>query len=401
MSPQFEYRGLGPQDTLVEGQIFAANHDQANQLLEQMQVKVNDLKAKSPDTKSVLKGISRGDFAMLNEQIIAMVKAGVPLESGLQQLAGDLAKPRLRKLVNNIAEDLASGTSLEEAIRKRQQAFPVMYAQIIGVGMRTGKLSVVLAGLNRYLEFEGTMRRIIWEALNYPLAVLLLGLGVLWTITRLLGPGFETIFLDFGTTLPVPTQFFLQLGNNLAWLFPATVGTIGIIVITVHLARWPGARRVKEQLLLGLPLIGPMLKNCLIARFAQGLAFMVRAGIPLEESVQFSGEATGSPAVSADSRRIRDALTRGQPVPQALQAGRIIPRFLGQTIQIALDRNQLQECLEELSHLYDHRAQQGLSTLRAILLPLMIVFLGGTIGMYVIAMFLPLVKLISSVSGGK
>ena len=398
---EFEYRGIGPKDSVVEGHLIATSHDQANKLLEEMQVRVSELRVAAAPAKAAVKGISRDDFTLLNAQIIAMVKAGVPLEKGLQDLAYDLAKPRLRKLVSEIAEDLAAGTTLEEAIRKRQQAFPTLYAQIIAVGMRTGRLSVVLTGLNRYLEFVGSMRRIVWESVNYPLVIFLLGLGVLWGTTRLVGPGFRDMFKDFGTTLPILTQIAFKLGDNLAWVFPTVVATIVILVILVRSARGPKARRIKEQIFLRLPLSGTLLKNCLIARFTQGLALMVRAGIPLEESVMLAGEATGSPAVIDDSRRIRDALTRGQSVHQALQVGRILPRFLGQTVQIGLDRSQLQECLEELSQLYDQQAQQGLSTLRAILLPLVVVVLAGTIGTYVLAMFLPLVKLISCVSGGK
>ncbi len=398
---EFEYRGLGPQDTLVEGHIAAANHDQANKLLGEMQVKVNELHAVEPPPKPAARAISAEDFTMLNEQIIAMVNAGVPLEEGFQHMASDLAKPRLRKLINDIAEDLAHGTPLDEAIRKRQQAFPTLYARIIAVGLRTGRLAVVLTGFNRYLEFVSSIRRVVWEALSYPLAILVLALIIIWFLFRFIVPGFEDIFKDFGTTLPVPTQIAFRLSDDFNWAIPTLVVAFLVLIILIRSARGPTARKIKEQILFHLPAAGPMIKNCLVARFTQGLSLMVRVGIPLEEAVMMAGEATGSPTVMADTRRIRDALATGQPIQQALLAGRIIPRFLGQAVQIALDRSQLQECLEELSRLYDQRAQQGLTTLRAVLLPLAVICLGGFIGSTIVALFLPLVKLVSSVSGGK
>ena len=396
---EFAYRGIGPQDTAVEGHITAANHAEANKLLEQMQVRVTELRAVKAEVTPRVKPISRDDFIMLNEQIIAMVKAGAPLEEGLRQLAYDLAKPRLRKLVTEITEDLACGTPLEEAIRKRQQAFPTLYAQIVAVGMRTGRLAVVLAGLNRHLEFVGSMRRMVWEALNYPLVILLLGMGVLWWTTRMIAPGLRDMFADFGTDLPGLTLAAFRLADNLAWLFPTLMATVVIIVIVVRSARSPRARQMKEGFLLSIPGCGTMLKNCLVARFAQGLALMVRVGIPLEESVLMAGEATGSPGVASDSRRIGEALSRGESVHQALQMGRILPRFLGQMVQIALERSQLEESLEELSRLYDQQAQRGLGTLRAMLLPLAVAITAGIIGLYILAMFLPLVKLISTIGG--
>ena len=172
------------------------------------------------------------------------------------------------------------------------------------------------------------------------------------------------------------------------------------LLVVLRLARGPAARRIREQVLLALPVFRTMLRNLLVARFTQALSLMVRAGIPLEESVMLAGEATGSEAVAADSRRIQEALRRGESVPQALQVSRVLPRFLGQTIQIALDRSQLDECLDELSRLYDQRANHGLSTLQAVLMPLAVIFLAGMVGFYILALFMPLTKLITTVNGG-
>jgi type II secretory pathway component PulF len=397
---EFEYRGIGPDDAAVQGKIPARDHEDANRLLKEMQVRVSELRPVAP-TSPTIKSISRNDFNMINEQLVAMVKAGVPLEEGFKQLAGDLAKPRLRKLVNELSEDLAAGTSLEDAIQKRHQAFPMLYARIIAVGMKTGKLAVVLSGFTRYLEFLGSMRRTIWEAVYYPLTILLVWLGILWFLTRTIGPNFRDIFHDFGTTLPNLTVLALDLGDNLSWIFPTSVAVVVGIVLLIKSARWPGARRAKEQIYLRIPVAGPMMKNCLIARFTQGLAMMVRCGIPMDDAVTMAGQATGSPTIIADSKRICDALTKGESVHKALQLGQVLPKFLGQMMQIAIDRNQLHECLEELSQLYDQRATHSLSTLNMILMPLGVILMGCVIGMYVLAMFLPMVKLIGSVTGGK
>jgi len=396
---EFEYRGIGPQEAAVEGRLFAADHNHANKLLEEMQIRVCNLQALRVEQKSAVKPISRDDFIQLNEQIIAMVKAGVPLEDGLKQMADDLGKPRMKKLVNEIADDLTAGTPLEEAIRKRQQAFPVLYAQIITVGIKTGKLAVVLTGLNRHMEFIGSIRRMVWETISYPLMIFVLGLCVMWFTTQMAGPKFKEMFSSFGTSLPIPTVLALKLSDNLAWLFPTMLTAIVAIIIVVETARSPGARKIKERFLLATPLFGPMVKKCLVARFTQALSMMVRIGVPLEEAVPMAGEATGSPTVTADSRRMRDALVQGKSVPQALQAGRVLPRFLGQTVQLAMERNQLHDSLEELADLYDHQARQGLSSLQFILNPLLIILLAGCIGFYILALFLPLARIVSSVSG--
>jgi len=396
---EFEYRGIGPQEAAVEGRLFADDHNHANKLLEEMQIRVCNLQALRVEQKSAVKPISRDDFIQLNEQIIAMVKAGVPLEDGLKQMADDLGKPRMKKLVNEIADDLTAGTPLEEAIRKRQQAFPVLYAQIITVGIKTGKLAVVLTGLNRHMEFIGSIRRMVWETISYPLMIFVLGLCVMWFTTQMAGPKFKEMFSSFGTSLPIPTVLALKLSDNLAWLFPTMLTAIVAIIIVVETARSPGARKIKERFLLATPLFGPMVKKCLVARFTQALSMMVRIGVPLEEAVPMAGEATGSPTVTADSRRMRDALVQGKSVPQALQAGRVLPRFLGQTVQLAMERNQLHDSLEELADLYDHQARQGLSSLQFILNPLLIILLAGCIGFYILALFLPLARIVSSVSG--
>lgn len=397
---EFEYRGMGPDDVAVSGRISAGSHEQAKWLLDRMQIRAVDVRAVAVSPAKARAVIGHDDFLMINEQIVAMVRAGVPLEEGFRSMADDLAKPGVRAVISAVAEDLASGMSLDAAIGKRQGSFPAMYAQVLAVGAKTGHLVGVLTGFTRYLEFVGNTRRLIWDAMSYPAVVVLFMMIISWFLSHYTVPTFKEIFQDFGTDLPAPTKMIVAVAPYVDWLYPLIVAGVIAALMMLAMLRGPRARRVKESISLALPWWGAMVRECLTARFTQGLSVLVRAGLPLNEAIAMAGEATGSAAVQSDTRRVCQTLLRGGSVAEGLAVSRVLPRFLGQTLAVAADRQQLPECLEELSELYDQRANHSMNTLRSVMCPVLVVMLGVTVGGFVVAMFLPLVKLIGSVSGG-
>ncbi|GAH66411.1 unnamed protein product, partial [marine sediment metagenome] len=168
----FEYQALTPAGRLMTGTLEAGSREHATQILQEMQLTVNSVekaKAAAPRTP-----IGRSEFLLFNQQLASIAQAGIPMEHGLRQIAGDVGSGRMRALIEGIADDLEAGKSIQEAVGARRAHLPALYARIVEAGVKTGRLGEMLTSLNRHLEVAGRTRRIVFEAALYPLVVLVL-----------------------------------------------------------------------------------------------------------------------------------------------------------------------------------------------------------------------------------
>lgn len=392
----FEYNALTEAGRLMKGTIEAANTSQANQLLEDMQLVVNSVE-KAKEKKPVT-AIGRNEFMLFNQQLASITKAGIPIERALRELAVDVSSRSMQKLITSIADELEDGVGIEEAFEKRQKNFPPLYGRILKAGIETGRLSEMLTSLNRHLEMANQTRRIVFEAVSYPAIILVMTAVIMTGMFLLVIPQFQKILGEMtGGELPALTRSLFVISDHVV---PFWVGTgilvAGIVVISMMLSASAAGMRFKESILLKIPVFGRVHHTSSMAKMSEAMAMMVASGVDMPTCLRLAASTTGSEKIMLESEILAGQIEQGTGILEAGQFCRMIPRLFLYSIQLGTQRNELQDNLYSLGQMYSEQVRCHQSALQAIMLPVMLVVLGGTVGVTVLAIFLPMVKVITS-----
>jgi type II secretory pathway component PulF len=396
--PWYDYRALTPGGTLITGQLEAPSHEAAAASLQSMRLDVREIASGVPPR--AVAGLSAEDLTFFNEQLASMADAGIALDEGLAQLARDVESPRLRRWLDALVTDLRSGKTLEQAIDAHESHLPLLYSRVIRAGVRTGNLPATLLNLNEHLRMAGRTRRIIWETLSYPIIVALLAVAVVGLFLTFVVPQFVEIFADFDVTLPLATRFVIGFGVNfpsLVLLFGAAVAVLALV--WRMLRTFSGGRAVREACVGALPAVGVVHRSSLLARFTRAVATAVGNGLPLPEALRLGAGATGSELLAEDAERLAASVESGDSIMQAARTSRIIPQLFAFCVQAARSRDALPASLGKLANAYEQRAEHTQTMLRTILLPVIIIVLGGFLAICILSIFLPLVALVQSMTG--
>jgi len=395
----FKYNALTSAGRLMKGTIEAGSREEAGELLQQMELAVNSIEKAKPQKPKT--AIGRNEFILFNQQLVSITKAGIPLERGLRELASDISSKSMRKLIDAIAGELEAGVSIEEAFEKRQKRFPPLYGRILKAGVETGRLSEMLTSLNRHLELANQTRRIIFEALSYPAVILALAAVILTTVFLIIIPQFGLILTEMteGAMLPKLTRLFLSMAENVV---PFWIG-VGLLVAAILfivriLSSFPAGRRFKESLFLRAFVIGRVYHSSVLSRMAESMAMMVAAGSDMPACLRLASGSTGSEKLVLESEMLATAVEQGANILEAGQLCRMIPRLFLYSIQLGTQRNELQDNLYSLGQMYSEQARCGQARLQAVLLPCMLIVVGGILAMAVLSMFLPMITIITNLS---
>jgi type IV pilus assembly protein PilC len=392
----FEYNSLTESGRLMRGTIEAADTEQARRMLGEMKLNVQELSKVQP--KHTLKSFGANEFLLFNQQLESLTKAAIPLEKGLRTLAADAGSPRMRNLLNEIAFDLEAGVPIEQAIEKRQKHFPPLYGIMLRAGIKTGRLSEMLTCLNRHLQIVQHTRQIVAEAVAYPLMVFLLAAIIISAVFIIVIPTFSEILSDMSdgrAGLPMLTQLILTIANYVPQFWAGVA-----IVLTILLLFWKGlplfsaGRCTQERTLQTIPIFGKIHKNGILTRMCESMAMLIDSGCPLPESFRMAARSSGSERAIQDSYLLAEQIEKGYPVLEAGAVCRMLPPLMLYSIQLGGQRNSLKENLLELSRMYAQQTFGMQARLQTILMPLMIITIGVIVGTTVLALFLPMVKVI-------
>jgi type IV pilus assembly protein PilC len=397
----FEYSATTVSDRLMKGVIEAGSVQEATELLEQMRLKVNSLEKAGPERPKT--PIARTEFLLFNQQLASLTRAGIPLERGLRELSKDVASRPMRKLIDSVATDLESGMSIERAFERRKQYFPPLYGRILKAGVETGRLSEMLTSLNRHLEISNQTRRIVFEATAYPAVVFVMGLIIITFVLVFLVPQFRGVLEEMveGRRLPALTQSVFTLSRHVKDLWLVLGSAVVVLAgINALLRLFPAGRRFRESIILKAPIFGALFHSSILSKMAEAMAMTVAAGCDMPTCLRLSADATGSDRMVKESDIIAQQIEQGAGILEAGQLCRVMPRFFLYSIQLGTQRNELQDSLRSLSDMYTQQVRCTQVRLQVVLLPVMIIFVGLFIAMCVLAMFLPMISIVQSLSGG-
>ncbi|MHC4574308.1 MAG: type II secretion system F family protein [Planctomycetota bacterium] len=396
----FKYNALTSAGRLMKGTIEAGSREEASELLGQMQLTVNTIEPAKPEKPKT--AIGRNEFMLFNQQLASITKAGIPLERGLRELATDVGSKSMRRLIDAVADEMEAGVSIEEAFEKRQKHFPPLYGRILKAGVETGRLSEMLTSLNRHLEMATQTRRIIFEAVTYPGVVLVAAIVIMTLVFSFIIPQFEPILMEMTDgRLPALTLAFFAGARN--WV-PFWIG-VGVVAVAVTaaagaLSSFPAGRILKESIILKLPVIGRICRSGMLSRMAEAMAMMVGAGCDMPTCLRLGSTAGASEKLGQESEMLAGRIEQGVNILEAGQFCNVIPRLFLYSIQLGAQRNELQDNLYSLGQMYSEQARCWQTRLQTILLPGMIVFVGSFVLVSVLAIFMPMIQVVSALSGG-
>ena len=394
----FQYNALTSGGRLMKGTVEAGSPDDAKGLLGDMGLTVNALDTAQPEKPKT--AVGRNEFLLFNQQLASITRAGIPLERGLRELAQDVSSKAMRQLINDIASDLEAGVGIEEAFQKRQKHFPPLYGKILKAGVETGRLSEMLTSLNRHLELSGYTRRIIFEAISYPAVIFVLASIIITLVFTFVIPQFRTILEEMvGGSLNPITKFILGLAQNIVPLWMGIGGFVVIVLAALAvMSASTSGRRLKESLLLRVPVIGRLYHRSVLSRMAEAMAMLVGAGCDMPECLQLGAVAAGSENLVAESEGIASQIEQGHGILETGPRRGMLPRLFLYSVQLGTQRNELQDNLYSLGQMYADQARAGQSHLQVVLLPVMVVIVGAFLGISILAMFLPMIQVVTSLS---
>lgn len=341
------------------------------------------------------------ELMVLNEEIAAMARAGLPLDQGLSAMAQEMGGGRLRRITEELAADLQRGSTLPEALQRQGQRVPPYYAALLAAGVRTGRVVDVLATLTRYARSMADLRSLLFTATIYPMIVLGVTGFLFGFLCYFIVPQFHRIFQDFNLRLPFLTMMVIEVAQNpLLWIGLPFVVVVSIVGITrMLLLRSERGQVYWAKFLYSLPVLGAFLRAIRIAAFTELLAVLVENQIPLPEALSLASQASNEPALAAASVPIRKQVEEGQTLAEAFRSHRAVPELIAWIVSTGEQRGNLGAALHHVSEVYRSQAELRASLLRSLLPPLLIVFSAGVlVTLFVMAVMLPMIKLLEGLS---
>ncbi|ROP76796.1 type IV pilus assembly protein PilC [Stenotrophomonas rhizophila] len=343
--------------------------------------------------------ISTKDVAFFSRQMAIMMKSGVPIVSALEIIGTGHKNPRMRKMVESIRTDIEGGSSLYEAISKHPVQFDELYRNLVRAGEGAGVLETVLDTVANYKENIEALKGKIKKALFYPTMVIAVALLVSAILLIFVVPQFEDVFKSFGADLPAFTQLIVGASRFMvAWWWVILFVVIGTIVGFVFAyRRSPSMQHGMDRFILKVPVIGQIMHNSSIARFARTTAVTFKAGVPLVEALGIVAGATGNKVYEEAVLRMRDDVSVGYPVNMAMKQVNIFPHMVVQMTAIGEEAGALDTMLFKVAEYFEQEVNNAVDALSSLLEPMIMVFIGVVVGGMVVGMYLPIFKLASVV----
>ena len=403
MTTTFAYKVRDRAGAIHEGSLEAQNEQLVIAKLREMgyvpvSVRQRNRSMLGADMKLGGNKVDLRDVAIFSRQLATMVNAGLTIIRALGILTEQTESKALSAVVTQVKEDIEKGLSLSQAIAKHPKVFPAVYLSMVRSGETGGMLDAVLLRLAVTLEKQLELKRRIKSAMTYPIAIGCIIVLIVTAMLMFVVPMFEGMYHDLGGTLPLPTRLLIAVSGMLTtywWM----VG-ISVVVSVVALRRWaatPKGRFTLDRLKLKLPVFGMLVHKTAIARFTRTLASLIRSGVPIMESLDIVGETSGNAVVSYAVAQAKDKVRTGQPLSTSLGEHPVIPEMVVQMMAVGEETGALDEMLEKIAEFYDGEVSATVDALTSLIEPLLMVAMGLTVGGMVVALYLPMFRIINLV----
>jgi type IV pilus assembly protein PilC len=383
-----------------EAQSRSVNMLRAELRRQGIQPRVVKLKGK-PLFGSAGKPVSPKDIAIFSRQIATMMKSGVPIVMALEIIGNGQKNPRMKKLVDEVRLDIEGGSSIYEAMSKHPVQFDELYRNLVRAGESSGALETVLETIADYKESIEGIKGKIKKALFYPIAVIAVAILVCGVLMVYVVPIFKEQFASFGADLPAFTTFVFGISDILVGWWWAILGVLVIAFFSFMYTykRSPKLQDGVDRVLLKIPVIGQVLHNSSIARFARTLGVTFKAGVPLVEAMESVAGATGNRVYTNAVNDMRNDVAVGYQLNVAMKQVNLFPNMVVQMTAIGEEAGALDAMLFKVAEFYEQEVNNSVDAITSLIEPFIMVIIGGLVGSIVIAMYLPIFKIALTVMG--
>jgi general secretion pathway protein F len=333
--------------------------------------------------------------AVITRQMGTLMKAGVPLADSLAALVDQVERPGMKRVLADVKTQVNEGSSLADAMARHTKVFQELYVHMIRAGEESGNLDAVLFRLADFLEAQNKLRSKIISALFYPIAMTVIGAGIMTILMVSVVPKVTGIFADTGKALPWNTELLIGI-SDLIGSWKGLVLLVGIIVGVQFFRRWKKTavgRSVVDRVILKLWIVGPLARQIAITRFAKTLATMLSSGVPLLRALEIVKQILGNTVLQKVIEDARASIQEGESIAAPLKRSGEFPPIVTHMIAVGERSGQLEQMLEEVAHAYDLEVDMKMSRLTTLLEPLMILLMGGSVGFVVFSILMPIMEM--------
>ena len=399
--PAFVWKGKNRDGKAVSGEQSADTKEAVMAVLRRQQILVSSVKEKGKEVAlpKFSGSVPPKDLAVFTRQFSVMIDAGLPLVQCLEILGNQQENKTFAKILQHTRMDVESGSTLADAMRKHPKAFDELFVNMIAAGEAGGILDTILKRLAVYIEKAVKLRGQVKGAMVYPVAVIGIAGIVIAVILWKVIPTFAAMFEGLGAQLPLPTRIVIAMSNWFVRLLPFLVVFIvaGVFLFKRYYATH-GGKRVVDRIILKLPVLGILMQKIAVARFCRTLATLISSGVPILDGLEITARTAGNSIIEDAIMSVRKGVEGGLTLAQPLKESGVFPNMVVQMIGVGEQTGALDAMLSKIADFYEEEVDQAVANLLTLMEPVMILFLGTTVGGIVISMYLPLFDLISKLS---
>jgi type IV pilus assembly protein PilC len=398
---EYQWSGKTVRGTIESGEMVAATREEVIALLRKRNITATIVTEKT--RKSLLGKLSLGgkvkdkDIVIFTRQFATMIDAGLPLVQALEILSSQVESKTLGKTLSQVKVDVESGATYADALKKHPRLFSELYVNMVAAGEAGGILDTILNRLASYIEKAMKLKKKVKGAMVYPAVVSSIAVLVIAVIMIFVVPTFAKMFAQLGGTLPLPTRIIINMSNFIAGIGGILIAgaVISVIVFIVQFRRTEKGKYLTDRILLRLPIFGVLLKKVAVAKFTRTLGTLVSSGVPILDGLDITAKTSGNKVIEYAIMEVRKGVVGGKTLAEPITKAKVFPPMVTHMIAVGESTGALDAMLSKIADFYDDEVDAAVSNLTAMMEPMLMVFLGGTVGFIVVAMYLPIFKLIT------
>ncbi|PKL52364.1 MAG: pilus assembly protein PilC [Nitrospira bacterium HGW-Nitrospira-1] len=404
MATIFTWSGKTGKGMIESGEITANSKDEVISQLRRRNITATLVKPKEKKPLfGSLAGFSFGgrvkekDIVVFTRQFATMIGAGLPLVQALKVLSDQTENKFLARTISAIKADVEAGSTYADALKKHPKAFTELYVNMVAAGEAGGILDTILNRLAVYIEKAMKLRRKVKGAMVYPAVVSSVAVICIAIIMIFVIPAFSKMFTQLGGTLPLPTLLVIKTSNFLAGIGGLLLGMalIAAGIAFIQIRKTEKGRAATDRIFLRLPIFGILLRKVAVAKFTRTLGTLISSGVPILDGLEITAKTAGNKIIEYAIMDTRKAVSEGATLAEPLQKSKVFPPMVVHMIAVGESTGALDTMMDKIADFYDDEVDNAVNNLTAMMEPLLIVFLGGSVGFIVVSMYLPIFKLIT------
>ncbi len=401
---KFKWEGTTKSGQVMKGEMEAPDVESVQAQLRRQAISPGKIKeaGKGLDMELKIPGfepkVTAKDLVVFTRQFATMIDAGLPLVQCLDILSKQQENKTFKRNLTQVKEDVESGSTFADALKKHPQAFDTLYVNLVAAGEIGGILDTILNRLAAYIEKALKLKKQVKSAMTYPATIIGIAVLVITVILVFVIPQFQSMFADFGSTLPLPTLIVIALSEFIqSYILLIIGGCFATVWILKRIYRTPKGQLFMDALFLKMPVMGILLRKVAVAKFTRTLGTMISSGVPILDGLDIVAKTAGNKIIENAIYQVAQSISEGKTIAEPLEKSGVFPPMVCQMISIGEQSGSIDIMLNKIADFYDDEVDDAVGNLTAMMEPLLMLFLGTTVGGLVIAMYLPIFQLAGAV----